>query len=476
MVVRFFISVFVLVSFGYYAQLPSVWLQSAQQNKALTQAVYGFEVVEIKTGKVLAEHQSHIALIPASTLKVVTTASALSMLGRNYVYTTKLLVRQKPKDGILEGDLIIKGCGDPSLQSAYFYKDSNSVCYTWAQALKKSGVSKMTGNIIADASAFNRNLNPNWIWGDIGNYFGAAPNGLSFHDNKFSIFYKSEAVGSKATVVRHEPDYITTPLKINSSVLAKGSEDEAYVFGDPFGFTKEVSGVIPPNKTNYEVEASLPDPALLCAEWLAKAMKKEGIVLDEKKCQSSYQKNSADTAQKYVELYAHTSPSLERMVYHTNIKSNNHYAESFLTTLGKGSALNGIGTVKNYWEKRGLDVSELFMVDGSGLSRANTVTPHFLAQLLLKMSKDSITYKAFYNSLPIAGKNGSMTNVGKGTFIENNMRAKTGYINRVRSYCGYVKTKSGKELAFSILMNNYTCSAKEAKMLLESFMTGLADL
>jgi serine-type D-Ala-D-Ala carboxypeptidase/endopeptidase (penicillin-binding protein 4) len=457
------------------AQFPNDWLKTAQQTKGFVQATYGFEVVEIKTGKILAEHQARVAMIPASTLKVVTTASALSLLGKGFVYTTKLLAKQNPKGTVLESDIIIKGSGDPSLQSAYFYRDSNSVCHTWAQALKKKGITKINGSIIGDGSAFNRSTNPNWIWGDIGNYFGATFNGLSFHDNKFGIFFTTELAGTKAKFIKNDPEYISTPIKIISNVSAKGSEDEAYVYGDPFGFTKEVSGLIPPNKSSYEVEASLPDPALLCAEWLAKALKKESIEINEKMCQSNYQKNT-DTSVKYVELYSHISPSLERMVLHTNIKSNNHYAESFLATMGKGSTANGISVVKNYWEKRGLDVAELQMVDGSGLSRANTVTPHFLTQLLVKMTKDSVSYRAFNNSLPMAGKNGSMTNIGKGTFIENNMRAKTGYINRVRSYCGYIKTKSGKELAFSILVNNYSCSAKDAKQVLETFMIGLADL
>jgi serine-type D-Ala-D-Ala carboxypeptidase/endopeptidase (penicillin-binding protein 4) len=460
------------------AQTPSVWLKTFEQNKTMKQAALGFQVVEITSGKILTEHQSHLALIPASTLKVVTTSSSLCMLGKNYTYSTKILTKGKwdVKTGTIEGDIIIKGNGDPSLQSAYFYKDSNSICTSWALALKKLGVKTINGTCIGDASSFSKSINPNWIWGDIGNYFGASFNGLSFHDNKFSVFFTSGSLGTKATVSSIDPNYVKSPIAILSSVVAKGSEDEAYVYGDPYGFIKDISGNIPPNKTNYEVEAALPDPALLCAETFAKALKKENMVIDEKKCQSTYQKNTNDSTVTLTELHTHTSPSLERMVYFTNTRSNNHYAESFLATLGKGNTNSGIAAVKNYWDKRGLDASELFMVDGSGLSRANTVTANVLTQLLAKMARDSVNYKSFYNSLPIAGKNGSMTNIGKGTFIENNMRAKTGYINRVRTYCGYVKTKSGKELAFSILLNNYSCSAKEAKQVLEDFMIGLADL
>lgn len=458
------------------AQAPSNWLKTMAQNKGFKQATYGFQVVEIKTNTILADYQSHVALIPASTLKVITTASALNLLGKNYRYTTTLFSKGKynAATGYLEGDLIIRGSGDPSLQSDYFYNDSNQLCNTWAKAIQEKGLKNISGYIVGDASAFNRQVNSHWIWGDIGNYFGASANGLSFNDNKFSIYFSSGNAGSSVKLNKINPNYETNPMQITNNVMAKGSEDEAYIYGDPLGFTKEVNGYIPPNKTNYEVEASLPDPALLCAEQLCKWLQKNGVQTQLKKVKSNYQKESDSLA--ITQWVTHASPPLERLVYHTNLKSNNHYAETFLTTIGKGNTSQGISSIKNHWDKRGLDISELYMVDGSGLSRANTVTPNFLCQLLCKMARDSSTYSAFYNSLPIAGKNGSMTNIGKGTFIETNLRAKTGYINRVRSYAGYVKTKSGKMLAFTIIVNNYTCSAKEAKQALEEFMIGLAEL
>ena len=116
------------------------------------------------------------------------------------------------------------------------------------------------------------------------------------------------------------------------------------------------------------------------------------------------------------------------------------------------------------------------MADGSGLSRANSITTKIQATVLSKIYRDSLMYPAFNASLPVAGKNGSMTNLCKGTFAENNMRAKTGYINRARGYCGYVKTKSGKELAFSVLFNNYDCSPKEMKLKIEKLLVALVDL
>lgn len=451
-------------------------VENWKTNKDLKSASIGYCVMDASNSSILSEYNSHEFLIPASTLKVVTTSAALGILGNNFRYETKLVHNGTfdKTTGVLSGDLIIIGSGDPSLQSENFVKDSSLITDTWAKILKEKGIKEVKGKIVADASCFERVVPGNWIWSDIGNYFGTVPCGLSYADNKFKIIYSSKEAGSEAKVISFSPTYISQTITITSSVVAKGSEDEAYVYGDPFGYNKEVSGRIPPNKTNYEVEASLPDPALLCAEALYGSLKKQGIICNAKLIESNYKKANAPVGLPV--LYTHYSATLDNIVLYTNLKSNNLYCESLLLTMGKGNISAGIEAVKNYWQKRGLDMSEIYMSDGSGLSRSNTITTHFHASLLSKMYRDSTHYKTFNTSLPVAGKSGSMANIGKGTYIEKNLRAKTGYINRARGYCGYVKSKSGKDLAFSILFNNYNFSARDAKLELEKFMIALGEL
>lgn len=452
--------------------LPENW----RNNKDLKSASIGFCVMEASTSSVIAEYNSHQFLVPASTLKVLTTSAALGILGNTFRYETKIMYSGTldKTTGILNGDLVILGSGDPTLQSEYFLRDSIPVTDNWAKVLKQKGIKEIKGRIIGDASGFERKIPSNWIWGDIGNYFGAVPCGLSYSDNKFKIIYNSRETGSMAGSVKIKPHYLTHTLSVTSSVVARGSEDEAYVYGDPFSFAKTVIGSIPPNKKNYEVEAALPDPALLCAEALYTSLTEAGILCEQRRVTSEYFKSSVVVPMQL--LYTHTSPMLDNIVLYTNLKSNNMYCESLLLTLGKGSRDAGLEAIKNYWQKRGMDISELYMSDGSGLSRANSITTAFQCQLLTKIYRDSLHYRAFNASLPVAGKSGSMSNLGKGTFIEQNLRAKTGYINRVRGYCGYVITKNGKDLAFSILFNNYNCSAKEAKFELEKFLIALGDL
>ncbi|MBS1652313.1 MAG: D-alanyl-D-alanine carboxypeptidase/D-alanyl-D-alanine-endopeptidase [Bacteroidetes bacterium] len=447
-----------------------------QADPDLKTALLSYCVINLKTNSVVAEFNSHQSIIPASTLKVITTGAAIGILGNNYRFTTKIMYSGvfEKSTGIINGDLYIVGTGDPTLQSENFRKDSIQITDKWAVILKEKGVKEIKGKIIGDATYYDKNIPSNWIWGDINNYFGAAPCALNYSDNKFSINYNTSTIGTKANVVSTYPSYITNTLNIASNVIAKGTEDDAYVIGDPFNYTKQVEGKIPPNKKNYAVEAVLPDPALLCAEQLYLSLKKINIKCDIKKIESTYKFH--DTIPKRDLLYTHYSPSLDKIIYFTNIKSINLYCEALLRAIGKGSTYVGIEAVKKYWQKNEIDVNELYMVDGSGLSRANTVTTYLQANILSKIYKDSLEYKSFFTSLPIAGKSGSMSNIGKKTQIENNMRAKTGYINRARGYCGFIKNNKENSLAFSVLFNNYNCGAKEAKQKIELFLISLFEV
>jgi len=443
-----------------------------KNDQELKGASIGFCVMDAKTSEVLEEYNSKQLLIPASTLKVLTTAGALHLLGADFRYATKLMYSGTlSANGILNGNLIILGSGDPTLQSEKF--GAGSVSDFWAQKIKEKGIKEIKGTIIGDASCFERAVPDDWIWADIGNYFGAVPCGLSYHDNKYKILFNTGTNGSGTSIQKTSPNYLEKKYMLKNEVISKGSEDEAYVYGDPFGFDKTIKGTLPPNKINYEVEAALPDPALLCAEHLYSSLTKIGIVCQKNKITSNYEKTDS---LKLNLLYTHYSPTLDKIIYHTNLSSNNLYCESLLKTLGKGSSQKGIEVLKKYFAEKGLDVEQVYFSDGSGLSRANNITTYFQAQLLSIIYKDSLSFRVMHQSFPISGKNGSMSNVGKGTFIENNMRAKTGYIKRCRAYCGYVKTKSGKDLAFSVIFNNYNCTARVAKLKIEKFLIHLGDL
>ncbi len=463
---------FIFTPTFFVAQLNKFVAEWAE-DKDLKNGIQSYCVYDYKNDLVLAEHNAHTFMIPASTMKAITTAAALKTLGNGYRFATKIVYTGKLTNGVIDGDVLIIGSGDPTIQSENFYKpDSLGLMDKWAAALVAAGVKEVKGKIIGDASAWEHQVPGHWIWADIGNYFGAVPCGLSFMDNKFKVIFNSKEAGSKAEFVKIIPEALGPKMNIVNTVIAKGTEDEAYVYGDPFGFTKYISGRIPPNKKNFEVEAAMPDPALLCAETLLNAMKKNGI-----KCAGTFTSNyeKKDTSFRSTTLHTHYSPSLEKIVQVTNITSNNLFAETCLRAMAYGSPSNGIELVKKFLAAKGVETIELYMVDGSGLARADLVTTNLHAKMLGKIQSDPAIAKSFFNSLPVAGKQGSMSNIGKGTYIEGKMRAKTGYINKARAYCGYVTTSTGKELSFSVIFNNYNCSAKEAKLKIEKFLVALGD-
>lgn len=462
----------------------SIEIEKLKTDKALQHAVWSICVIPALKETVIAEYNSNVSLIPASTLKLLTTGAALSMFGAEYRFKTKL-GHDGTFDtitGVLNGNLYIIGGGDPTLDSKYFRdkNDSTSTTDKWALILKNKGVKKIEGAIIADASIFEDNMvPPQWIWADIGNYFGAGASGLSYHDNSYSISFKSGNAGTVTTIYKTEP-YVEG-LQMVNKVIAAGNVDSAYIFGAPYSNYRTIEGAIPANRSDYMVEGSIPDPSLFCAQSLEKSLKSIGVTISKKATTVKLLKELGlfTPGVRYV-LYTQYSPTLEQIVYWTNTKSINLYAEHLLKYIafsktGIGREDKGIEQVKKFWNDRGIDMGGFVMNDGCGLSRANIITTKTQVQALRKMYLDK-NYKAFYNSLTVAGKPGSLGGLCEGTFAENNLCAKSGYITGVRGYTGYVKNKKGETLCFSVLVNNFECSPTEMKKKLEKLLIAIAEL
>jgi D-alanyl-D-alanine carboxypeptidase/D-alanyl-D-alanine-endopeptidase (penicillin-binding protein 4) len=462
----------------------SIEIEKLKTDEALKHAVWSICVMPVKKDTILAEYNSTISLVPASTLKIVTTGAALSMLGGDFKFETKLQYDGvfDTITGIIKGNLYIVGGGDPSLDSEYFKdkKDSLSTTDKWAELLKKKGIKKIEGAIIGDASIFDDNMIPaQWIWADIGNYFGAGASGLSYHDNKYALYIKSGAVGSKSLITKTKPDI--DGLQIINNVSSGGNDDNAFIYGAPYSAYREIQGTIPANKNNYEVEGSIPDPALFCAQSLEKSLKQIGIKVTKRSTTTRVLRETNEYlfSNKYT-LYKHYSPSLSEIIYWTNFKSNNLYAEHLLKYIaykkdGIGRENEGTQIITAFWKNKGVDVNGFFMNDGCGLSRSNVITTKTEAQILRLMAKDK-NFKAYYKSFPIAGRIGPLDNFCEGTSAKDNLCAKSGYITRARGYAGYVKNKKGEMLCFSLLANNYECTPPEMKKKLEKLMIAIAEM
>ncbi len=462
----------------------STEIEKLKTDDALKHAVWSICVMPIKKDTILAEYNSNISLVPASTLKITTTGAALLMLGSDFKFETKL-----EYDGILDtlsgtltGNLYIIGGGDPTIESEYFRneKDSLSTTDKWAEIIKKKGIKKINGAVIGDAGIFDDNMIPSqWIWADIGNYFGAGACGLTYHDNKYALYLKSGARGSSAVITKTIPSI--DGMQMINSITSNGDDDNAFIYGAPYSYYREMQGTIPPNKNNYEVEGSIPDPALFCAQSLEKSLNAIGVNTSEKTTTVRVLKESDKyfITNKHL-LYTHYSPVLSEIIYWTNFKSINLYAEHLLKYIaykkyGIGRENEGTEIITEFWKSKGVDINGLVMNDGCGLSRSNVITTKTETQILREMAKDK-NFKTFYNSFPVAGKRGPLDNFCEGTWAKDNLCAKSGYITRARGYTGYVKNKKGEMLCFSLLANNYECTPSEMKKKLEKLLIAIAEM
>lgn len=458
-----------------FSQNVATFIDELKRDKELQNASVGLSVLDSKSGETLTEYNGKLSLTPASTLKIITTAAALQLLGKDFKYETFIQYSGSfdKASGIIDGDLIIKGNGDPSLNSEYFRKadDTFFVANKWATTLKEKGVKKITGRIVLDVSCFEEDIPSTWVWGDIGNYFGAAPYGISYNDNKFFIVFKPAAKnGDSLFIGKTFPN--VEGLKIENHVKAGGSDDNSSVFHAPLSNELKITGTLPASPKEQSIEASLPNAPVLLARHLQQAFSTAGIELADKTILKITASNKKQYDKSRTILHIYRSPTLDKIIFYTNLHSNNHYAESIFKAIalkkgGWGSTWMGISEVTKFLKSRGFDMNGLFINDGSGLSRSNAVKAEDLSRILFMMNNDSLNKDAFYNSLPVSGISGSLRSFGKGTVLESNLHAKSGYITRVRSYAGYMKAKSGREICLSLIVNNFNGTPTDTKKKME---------
>ena len=411
----------------------------------------GIVVSDLKTGELLASNQAHLGLTPASTQKLITSAAALEILGAAYQFKTQIKIDGEIlQDGILNGNVIVKGFGDPSLGSKYF-ANGKSIEVQIAEKLQQSNIKKISGKIITDATYIKAKIPSTWIWEDIGNYYGAVPNGLTYKDNTYTIFFSSRQAGSKTKITKTEPQ--NTGLIFDNQVLSSSiNRDLAYIFGGNTSNKRRIEGSIPKNRSVFKVKGALLNPENSLIEALTKSITALGIRIE----------NENLLPKKSKLLFTLYSPKLNDIVKITNQKSVNLFADHLLFEIGQNQSdeaswESGISAVKNFWESKGLNTKYISLYDGSGLSHFNTVSADFFDQVLKHMNQSK--YRSdFIASLPVAGQSGTLKNFGRNSAINGNWIAKTGSMTGVRTYCGYLTTKNGKRYSVSILINNYSSS------------------
>ncbi len=446
--------------------------------KGLESANLGVNVIDIKTGVSVASFNPDKPLVPASIMKVVTTATALELYGPEYRFITKLGYSGSiDNQGILFGDIYIKGAGDPTLGSEHFERDKDDFLKSCISVILKAGIKRIEGWIIVDETCFDtEGVSGKWLWEDVGNYFASGVYGISIYDNLYRLYLKSGRIGEKPQILRTEPNM--PQIGFYNYLETSGSKDSAYIYGMPFVNERWLYGAIPANKTDFFIKGDIPDPPLFLATYLHERLLAAGIQISgmPSSCRLLNMKNEQIAAVN-VSLLSYSSPTLAEIIRQTNVKSNNHFAEHLLklcalTKYKQGTFAKGVEVVQSFWKDKGVDLSGVFMYDGSGLSPADRMVPQVMTAILTYMDNKSKYSSSFYDSLPMAGKEGTVRNLLKGTSLEGDVHLKSGSITNVQCYAGYLD-KGNKRYAFCVMANDYGIPRKSLVSAIEKMMLGL---
>jgi D-alanyl-D-alanine carboxypeptidase/D-alanyl-D-alanine-endopeptidase (penicillin-binding protein 4) len=438
-------------------------------------AVAGVSVRSAETGELLYDHHGEIRLKPASNLKLLTAASALSSLGVNHQFETEILTDGEINNGILEGNLYLKGKGDPTLLKA----DLDKI----ARKLHESGLTIVRGNLIGDDTWYdNVRYSIDLPWSDETTYYGAQVSAITVspdQDYDAGTIIVEVRPGSDAgnqPVVTLQP--MTNYVNIINNAKTVGTNEE-----------KEITITREHGKNSIVIEGEIPENGTLTKEWVA-VWEPTGFAL------SLFQESLKDngikllgalelgkTPEEAEQLTVYSSLPVSELLIPFMKFSNNGHGETLVKEMGKvvngeGSWDAGLEVVKGELEKFGLHRDKLVLRDGSGISHVNLIPANQLSKLLFEI-QDEKWFDIYLDALPIANvseRSLAGTLLNRMGFLPEGavVRAKTGTITSVSSLSGYVYTKSGKIIVFSILLNNLIDETK-GKELEDKIVTVLAN-
>lgn len=480
----FLLSFLLLTNFVFSQNKIETAISSFASKSGMEHASISIQVVNLEDGTVLGKHNPELTLATASTAKLFSTGTALDLLGPDFTAVTRIYIDgEVDSNGVLNGNVWIRGAGDASLGSKYFTANGAQLKFMdeWIKVLSARGIKQINGGVIADASEFGYEGAPGgWSWSDMGNYYGAAPSGLTIYDNLINYHFSTSSVAGNPTKLSSMTPFVPGFVFHNYIKSSTRAGDNAYLYGAPFSLDFFGSGTLPINRKSFLVKGSLPDPEMQFAYEFNEALVAAGIKVHElpgaartKEIKST----SADYDTRTL-VHSHTGKALSTMIKETNHRSVNLFAEHMLNLIGydnngDGSTSSGLRVLEQHWKSK-INTSGLQINDGSGLSRNNAISAHHFTQFLIYMNSSSHSAE-FMASLPVAGVSGTLRNICKGGTGATRIVAKSGSMTRIKSYAGYVNSVSGKKLAFAIIVNNQTCSSSTLSTRIQSLLNTIAS-
>jgi D-alanyl-D-alanine carboxypeptidase/D-alanyl-D-alanine-endopeptidase (penicillin-binding protein 4) len=424
-------------------------IDSILDAKELSSSFIGIKIAPVDDETILYARNSTKLFHPASNTKLITTAAALAKLP-HHVYRTKLSSGSNIKNGVLSGSIYIRGTGDPLLNSA----DLDSL----AGMVQKKGIQTITGNIVGDISYFDTVAwGRGWMWDDEPSSDEPFVTPLSVDSN--SIYFKIEPAASLASMASFTTEPFTDLFNIaNTCITQKDTANNPVIVTRRRGTNNIViSGSIYPGTATEEFTYSVWKPELVLLHILKDKLQARGITVKGTCTFDSIRGRN---------LIGEIDHPIDSVIIRVNKDSYNLGAESLVKTLAAeiagtpGTWENGVDIIKDYLNQLGIDTTNMILMDGSGVSFYNLFTPSDMVRLLKAQYRSNNNFQRFYESLPVAGVDGTLKNRMKGTPAAGNVRAKTGTLTGSSALSGYITTADKKLLAFSIMNNHFPGEGK----------------
>lgn len=425
----------------------------------LAHAQVGVAFRSLDSGETLYEREARRLFVPASNMKLVSGAAALWMLGPEYRYRTQIAAGGQIRNGVLDGPLIITGTGDPTF-SDRFNEDSRDPIRMWADSLRARGITRVAGGVIAvDTAFYGPDLGPGWAWDDLDSGFSASFGALQFNENVITIdvFPSSTTLSPAIVVLSPSTQYVR--ILNDTRTMPAGSQTAIQLERDPASSAILLTGQIAADSEGLDAVVAVRDPALYAATVIRETLREEGVLVEGPALRYSPVDPSTAAVGAAMPLFEHHSPRLAEILAGTMKPSQNLIAETLLLTTGReirgqGTTAAGVAVADSLLRSWNILETGMRMVDGSGLSRYNLLSPSLLLDLL-ELMDDSPYRESWLSSLAVGGRDGTLAGRMRDPPLLDSVAAKSGTLTGIRSLSGYLTTESGERIAFSVMVNNH---------------------
>lgn len=440
---------------------------------ALESGQVGIFIQDPATRRVVYQRNAHKLFIPASNQKLVTTAAALNRLGPDFRFKTSVYAENPPdENGVVRGDIFIRGGGDPTLSGRFHDNDLTYDLRNWADSIDTRGIREVTGNIVVDANLFkDERIHPAWEYGDLSYWYAAQVSALSFNDNCVNVYITPNDTLGAPPHIRIEPAEQLLQFENNLVTVHEDSLTD-YEYKRLTGSNRIIfRGKISQSRSRILNWVSVDNPAIFTGLNFNIILSENGVEIPAV-VGETFEIPEYDGMEL---LFSYESPPLSEIIQVINRRSQNLYAETLFKMLGfetlaNGSFAGGRAAVRSYLAGIGVDTGRMYVSDGSGLSRRNLISPYQLTAVLRNMYTGEHR-DVYLESLALAGDEGTLQNRFRGSVADGRVMAKTGYVGFVRTLSGFVETEDNQTLIFTFMVNNFTTSTSVINELQDSIIS-----